>query len=171
MQILANYIWMLMDERKTYNLFGKKCQNFASNYISVEQIIQVIQTFFRNPSCCNFSACALIYRQTTSALDDWKSHGATKTTSLSLIHILLFIFPLIRHTLTCPSVHLTTTLSPPTSLITLPSNCPSWGRTNSFRWDSLSTFLLPISKTYLYYPNEHVIKTYHFKGKTYDFNG
>jgi hypothetical protein len=62
-------------------------------------------------------------------------------------------------------VHLTTTLSPPTSLITLPSNCPSWGRTNSFRWDSLSTFLLPISKTYLYYPSEHVIKTYHFKGK------
>jgi hypothetical protein len=62
-------------------------------------------------------------------------------------------------------VHLTTTLSPPTSLITLPSNCPSWGRTNSFRWDSLSTFLLPISKTYLYYPSEHVIKTYHLKEK------
>lgn len=83
-----------------------------------------------------------------SALPDWKSHGATNTKSLSLIHILLLILPRIRHVLTLPSMHFTIILSPPTSLMTRPNSSPCWGNTNSLRWDSLNTFLLPISKTY-----------------------
>src|SRR5215208_1922394 len=79
-----------------------------------------------------------------SALSDWKSHGATKTKSASLIHILRFILPRILHVLTLPSVHFTMMLSPPTNLITRPSNSPSWGKTVSFSSDSESTFFLPI---------------------------
>src|SRR5215204_1520650 len=79
-----------------------------------------------------------------SALSDWKSHGATNTKSASLIHILRFILPRILHVLTLPSVHFTIMLSPPTNLITRPSNSPSWGMTISFSSDSESTFFLPI---------------------------
>src|ERR671920_2206554 len=85
-----------------------------------------------------------MYLHTISALSDWKSQGATSTRSLSLIHILRLIFPRIRHVLTLPSVHFTMMLSPPTSLITRPSNSPSWGMTISFSSDSESTFFLPI---------------------------
>jgi len=99
------------------------------------------------PSCSSLSACAAIYRHTISALFDWKSHGAINTKSLSRIHILRLIFPRIRQVLTLPSVHLTMILSPPTSLITRPSNSPCCGLTNSLRWDSLNTFLLPKLKT------------------------
>ena len=102
----------------------------------------------RWPSSLNLSWCALIYLHIMSALPDWKSHGATSTRSLSLIHILLFILPRIRQVLTLPSMHFTIILSPPTNLITRPNSSPCWGNTNSLRWDSLNTFLLPISKTY-----------------------
>src|ERR671914_3065668 len=79
-----------------------------------------------------------------SALWDWKSHGATNTKSASLIHILRFILPRILHVLTLPSVHFTIMLSPPTNLITRPSNSPCCGMTSSFSSDSESTFFLPI---------------------------
>ena len=109
------------------------------------------------PSCSSLSACAAIYLHTISALSAWKSQGAINTKSLSLIHILRLILPRIRHVLIFPSVLLTMMLSPPTSFITRPSSSPFWGVTNSLRWDSLNTFLLPKSIT-PFYMTANVVK-------------
>src|SRR5712691_6461185 len=73
-----------------------------------------------------------------------KSQGAIRTMSFSRIHILRLSFPLILHTRVWPSAHFTMTRSPPVSLSTLPRNSPCSGLTSSFRFASLSTFLLPI---------------------------
>src|SRR5712691_11706840 len=72
-----------------------------------------------------------------------KSQGAIRTMSFSRIHILRLSFPLILHTRVWPSEHFTMTKSPPVSLSTLPRNSPCSGLTSSFRFASLSTFLLP----------------------------
>src|SRR5712691_351554 len=72
-----------------------------------------------------------------------KSQGAIRTMSFSRIHILRLSFPLILHTRVWPSEHFTMTRSPPVSLSTLPRNSPCSGLTSSFRFASLSTFLLP----------------------------
>ena len=61
-----------------------------------------------------------------SAFSVWKDHGTTITTSPSLIHVLFFIFPGMRVSLTTPSMHLTRSLLAPNRLSTVPSTSPAF---------------------------------------------
>ena len=90
------------------------------------------------------SACACVYRQTTSPrLSLWKSHGETITMSLSLIQTRLFILPRMRHNRSAPSWHLTRMRSKPRSFTTTPKTSPCAGYFSSPITPSLSTFFFP----------------------------
>lgn len=97
----------------------------------------------RYPLAVSHSASAPLYLHNTSARLSSKSQGATRTMSSSLTHILLFIFPLILHSLVLLSMQSTMIRSPPESRFTRPRSSPSEGFIMFLRFASLKTFLFP----------------------------